>query len=105
MIAILADRDFTEHGIITDFLNKKAILPKGAAAFHLKTGAPIISGFLTRCKDDTFKFKFGPPFKFNLTGQKEKDIEIIIKTYIGTIEEYIKAYPEQWFMFRKYWIK
>lgn len=105
MIALVADRDFTEHGLVIDFLNKKVLLPKGAAAFHLKTDAPIIPSFLLRCEDDTFKFKFGLPFKFNLTGEKEKDIEIIIKTYIGTVEKYIKTYPEQWFMFRKYWLE
>ncbi|MBU2541155.1 MAG: hypothetical protein KJ593_04570 [Candidatus Omnitrophica bacterium] len=104
MVAVVADRDFTEHGLVTDFLNKKALLPKGAASFHLKTQAPIIYAFLTRCKDDTFRFELGQPPKFNLTGEKEKDIEIIIKTYITIIEKYIKTYPEQWFMFRKYWI-
>lgn len=103
MIALVADRDFTEHGIVIDFLNKKAIIPKGPAAFHLKTGAPIVSGFLTRNSDDTFTFTFGEPFKFDLTGDTEQDLRIITTTYIKTIEKYIKDYPEQWYMFRKYW--
>lgn len=103
-IALLADRDFTEHGVVIDFLNKKALIPKGAAAFHLKTGAPIIPAFLLRCKDDTFKFTFEPALKFNLRNEKEKDMEIIAKGCTSTIERYIKAYPEQWYMFRKYWL-
>ncbi len=104
MIALVADRDFTEHGIVIDFLNKKAMLPRGPAAIHLKTGAPIIGGFLVRCPDDTFKFTFEKPFTFKLSGDKEKDIEIITKHYAQTIEKYIKQYPEQWYMFRKFWI-
>lgn len=104
MIALVADRDFTEHGVVADFFNKKAMLPKGPAAFHLKTGAPIIGGFLVRLPDDSFKFTFEKPFTFELSGEKEKDIETITKQYTQTIEKYIKLYPEQWYMFRKFWI-
>jgi KDO2-lipid IV(A) lauroyltransferase len=104
MIALVADRDFTEHGVVVDFLNKKALMPKGPAAFHLKTGAPVIAGFLLRNPDDNFKFIFEKPLSFNLNGDKEKDIEIITKACTQIIEKYIKQYPEQWFMFRKYWL-
>ncbi|MEW6170307.1 MAG: lysophospholipid acyltransferase family protein [Candidatus Omnitrophota bacterium] len=104
MIALVADRDFTEHSVVIDFLNKKAMLPKGPATFHLKTGAPIIGGFLVRLPDDSFKFTFEKPFIFKLSGEKEKDIEAITQQYAQTIEKYIRQYPEQWYMFRKFWI-
>lgn len=104
LIALVLDRDFTGHGMVVDFLNKKAMIPKGAAVFHLKTSAPIIPAFLVRCENDTFKFIFEPPFKFNLSGDKERDTEMITRECTALAEKYIRAYPEQWFMFRRYWV-
>ena len=43
VLGMLGDRDFTNHGFKTIFFGKKAIIPKGPAAFSLKTGAPLIS--------------------------------------------------------------
>lgn len=103
IIALVADRDFTNHGIVIDFLNKKSILPKGPAAFSLKTGAPIVPCFCIRCEDDTFKLIIEPPLNFDLTGNKEKDYEVITKKIALTIEKYVRQYPNQWYMFRRFW--
>ena len=48
LVAILADRDFGNRGIMMDFLGRKTMIPKGAAFFSLKTGAPIIPVFFLR---------------------------------------------------------
>lgn len=104
IIALISDRDFTNHGLILDFLNKKSVLPKGPAAFHLKTQAPIVPAFCIRCEDDKFRLIIEPPLNCELTGDREKDIEIITKSYAAIVEKYIKAYPDQWYMFRKYWV-
>ena len=61
MVALLGDRDFNSTGEMMDFLGKKARMPKGPAAFSLKTGAPIIPAFLTRDGKDRFNLVFEPP--------------------------------------------
>jgi KDO2-lipid IV(A) lauroyltransferase len=116
LLALVGDRDFTkEKGIAVDFLNKCTTLPKGPAAFALKTGAAIIPGFMLRNPDDSFTLRFEKPIEipehtlnsqhqntgFELDEKKLKEITILYKTII---EAYIKKYPEQWYMFRKYWI-
>jgi KDO2-lipid IV(A) lauroyltransferase len=104
LIALVGDRDFTEKGIVMDFFNKKAIFPEGPAAFCLKTGADILPGFMIRNPDDSFTLKIEKPLSFTPTGNKEKDTQEIISTYLRMFEEYIRKYPDQWYMFKKFWI-
>jgi len=103
IIALVGDRVFNSAGILTDFFGLPAYLPEGPAAFSLKTGAPIVPGFILRNPDDTFKLVFEKPIEFHPSGDKDKDLMQILSKYKLIIEGYIRRYPEQWFMFRKFW--
>src|SRR3989338_1812831 len=104
IVALLADRDFTLNGEMMDFLGKKALLPKGPAAFSLKTGAPVIPVFVIRETDDHFLVLFGepifPPRDQNDAGALSK----LMRRYAVVIEEKIRQYPTQWLMFREFWV-
>jgi lauroyl/myristoyl acyltransferase len=103
MLALVGDRDFTERGIILDFFGKPAIFPQGPAALSLKTGASIVPGFMLRNEDDTFTLRIEKPLEFTPTGNKEKDLREFIMSYNSIIEDYIRRYPDQWYMFRRFW--
>ncbi|OGX45508.1 MAG: hypothetical protein A3G38_03850 [Omnitrophica WOR_2 bacterium RIFCSPLOWO2_12_FULL_51_8] len=104
IIALLGDRDFTEKGIVLDFFGKKAFFPEGPAAFALQTGASIIPGFMLRNKDDTFLLKIEQPINYIPTGDKKRDARELILKYKAVVEDYIRKYPEQWYMFKRFWI-
>lgn len=103
VVAIAADKDYTSTGVGVDFFGKKALLPKGAAVISLKTGAPIVFTILTRESGDNFKLRFESPIKFNPSGDRDRDTENLIAEYVKYFEKYIKAYPDQWYAFRKIW--
>jgi lauroyl/myristoyl acyltransferase len=104
LLALVGDRDFTEKGAVVSFFGKSAYFPEGPAALSLKTGAPIIPAFMLRDDDGGFVLKIEKPISFVPTGDKERDIRELIGLYKGVIEKYIRAYPDQWYMFRKFWI-
>jgi KDO2-lipid IV(A) lauroyltransferase len=104
LLALVGDRDFTEKGIVLDFFGKPALFPIGPAAFSLKTGALIVPGFMVRNKDDSFTLRIEKPIEYNPTENKEGDIKAIILRYKAVFENYICKYPDQWYMFRKFWI-
>ncbi len=105
MLALIGDRDFTKKGgLAVDFFGKPSLMPKGPAALALKTGACIVPGFMIRNPDDTFTLKFEQPIYPACTGNEEEDIVCGIAKYIKVIESYIKRYPDQWFMFRQFWL-
>jgi KDO2-lipid IV(A) lauroyltransferase len=105
IIILLVDRDFTQNGLVVEFLNKKTLLPKGAAVFSLKTGAPIIPGFIVRNNDNTFTLHFDSPIEPAISNDINFDIESLMKRYLFVIEGYIKKFPTQWLIFKEFWVK
>lgn len=104
LVALVGDRDFTAKGEILDFFGKPALFPEGAAAFSLKTGAPIVPGFMLRNEDDTFTLKIEKPLEFKPSGDKNRDLTDLIQRYKIIFEEYIRRHPDQWYMFRRFWL-
>jgi len=103
LIGVLGDRDFTGAGVIVKFIGKDVKMPKGPALFALKTGAVIIPSFMIRQQDDTYKMFYQEPIEYSPTGNDEKDIIALTGKCAKVIEDIIKLYPEQWFMFRQFW--
>ncbi len=108
IVAIAGDRDFSSHGEVVDFLGKKALIPKGAAVFSYKTGAPIVPTFLIRRENNSFLFHIGepiyPPQRVYQGNVSQELLVQLMGVYIKRIEEIIYKYPTQWLMFRKFWI-
>jgi len=103
LLGIVGDRNFSNHGVCMDFFGRKASFPKGAAFFGLKTGAPIVPTLTLRMKDETFKLIFEPPISCDSAETAEAGIATIMRRYIPVIEKYVRAYPDQWYAFRKVW--
>lgn len=104
IIALVGDREFTQSGLIIDFFGKETLIPKGPATLSILTGAPIIMGFVIREKEDNFVFIFEKLVEPKPTGDKEKDIFNLTRKFLNVIENYIRQYPGQWLMFRKFWL-
>jgi lauroyl/myristoyl acyltransferase len=102
-LALVGDRNFNEAGVVTDFFGKDSSFPQGPAVFSLRTGAKIIPGFMIRNYDDTFTLRLEKPLEVLETNDKAKDIRNIINQYVAIFEDYIRKYPDQWYMFRRFW--
>ena len=106
LIALLVDRDFGASGVSTDFLGRKAMIPKGAALFALKTGAPLLPVVLVRKDNGDFKFVFYEPIEppaMPQDGITDGILTAFIDRYLRVIEGMIRQYPAQWLMFREFW--
>jgi len=104
LVAILADRDFGNRGIMMDFWGRLSMIPKGAAYFSMKTGAPIIPVFFIRTADDHFEINIYPPIDPPQSqGDKITDqaAAVYIRKYLTIIEDEIKKNPSQWLLFRE----
>jgi KDO2-lipid IV(A) lauroyltransferase len=104
LIAILADRDFGQHGVVMDFFGRKVLIPKGAAFFSLKMGSPIIPIFFMRTKRDHFEIDIYPPIEppYLPAGKITDEILIpYIQKYLKSIESEVKKDPSQWLLFRE----
>ena len=98
-VALLGDRDYSEHRDFSLLCGVPACLPRGASWLAAKTGAVIMPGFVLREDDDTFLLKLYPPI-VPAPGMSQDEIQ---RKVGEALEDAISAYPHQWFMFQKVW--
>ena len=103
VLALVGDREFAGKGIVIDFFGKPAVFPLGPAGLSLQTKAKIIPGFMLRNEDDSFVLVMNEPIQYEPSGDKEKDLKEIVTKYKNVFEDYIRRYPDQWYMFRRFW--
>jgi len=105
MVGLVGDRDFSEKGILVNLFGKPAHFPEGPAALSLLTGALIVPGFMLRNPDDSFTLRIEKPIEFKPSENKEKDTKDLINIYSNIFENYIRKYPQQWYVFRRFWVE
>jgi len=105
LLALVGDRDFTNNGVIMDFFGMPTSIPKGPAMFALKTDSPVIPGFFIRRDAFNYNLIFDRPIDLKGTPgmDKEEIIKEANKKFVASMEKYIRAYPDQWLIFRKFW--
>ncbi len=105
ILALLGDRDFSGKGRKTNMFNKICILPRGPAVFSLKTKSYILPSFLVRenSKKLFYRLIFEKPISPYKNGNKKSEEEMIGEC-ARILEKYIRMYPEQWYMFGRFWV-
>jgi KDO2-lipid IV(A) lauroyltransferase len=106
-VSILIDRPEDEKdGVPVQFFGETAYMPAGPAAIALKTRAALLIGYcIRRPGDKTFYGAVAPALDYepHVTGDKERDIQMITQMIVNTIEDVIRRHPDQWYMFREMW--
>ncbi|UCG34817.1 MAG: lysophospholipid acyltransferase family protein [Candidatus Omnitrophota bacterium] len=100
-IGFLGDRDFSGTVLSVEMFSRIAPVPRGAAFFAVRTGAVIVPTFFVRENKKNYHLFFEEPIEFDKEGENAE--EAIMKKYASVLEKYLKKYPEQWYMFEKYW--
>jgi phosphatidylinositol dimannoside acyltransferase len=99
IVAVLGDRDFTGRDDRIEFFGEPARIPRGPAWLSLKSGAPIVPGFLLRQVDDTFLLRFHAP----IFPEQEGSEDAIRSKICRALEREIGEQPHQWFIFDDFW--
>ena len=99
-IAILGDRNILGPGMETEFFGSPALVPYGHVVLSLRTGAPIVPGFVVRESRSRFKFYVEEPIR---PGAGQGAFEDMMRRCIGVMEKYVRLYPDQWFTFEPIW--
>ncbi|KPL01624.1 MAG: hypothetical protein AMJ90_07370 [candidate division Zixibacteria bacterium SM23_73_2] len=103
LIAMLSDQDAGRDGTVISFFGYPASTPKGPAAFSLKTGSPMIMGFMIRENNGKQKVIIRKIETGEKTDDREKDINRLTQAYTSLLEEYVKKYPDHWYWLHRRW--
>ena len=105
MLALVGDRDFSNTGVMLDFFGVPTSIPRGPAALSLKTNSPIIPVVCIRENRYNYRLIFEEPIEIKRTAGVSED-ELITRATKGLIpvmEKFVRMYPEQWLLFRRFW--
>ena len=102
-LGLISDQNAGKRGTEALFFNKPVSVPKGAAAFHLKTNTPILLGFCILCKDLHYKLSFHELDLEGLPKISDDAIVEINQRFTKVLEETVREYPEQYFWFHRKW--
>lgn len=101
-VAMKGDRALMGDGITTKFFGKDTVFPKGPYLLSYISGSPILPTFIVM---DNGKYLpiIERPIYPEKTGDMRYDVENLVEKVARIMEEYIRRYPDQWYMFYPFW--
>ena len=105
ILGILIDVPLESGGVHVNFFGRPVVVPEGPAWLALRTGARVLPAALVRARntDDATLALVDLDVKVRPTGDRERDIHDLTRRILEAHERFIRAYPDQWFMFRPMW--
>jgi KDO2-lipid IV(A) lauroyltransferase len=84
------------------FFGRYAKTPRGPAVFALRLQAPLVFAVAIRQPSGRYVMHF-EEIPVHPTGDREVDVERIVRDYTATLERWIRRYPEQYFWHHRRW--
>lgn len=105
LVALLLDKPSPGTGVRVPFFGECVEVPGGPARIALATGAAIVPVAFPRVARGHRAIRVLADFSIETTptGDREADIRRITAAVMAAHERFIRAYPEQWYMFREMW--
>lgn len=105
-VAIAVDRPVKQdQGTAVTFFGRKTYVPSGAAALAHKSGAAIVPGYVWYGHRNQFYIRSFPPIFPQESKGEERASEIarLTQRMCDALEEIVREWPTQWYMFRQFW--
>ena len=101
-ISMLVDQKMND-GIAVPFFGRDVMTAPALAALALKYNCPAIPIRLERIKGCCFRVTVFPPLSHEKTGDRKKDLELMMTKVNETLEDWIIERPDQWFWLHNRW--
>jgi len=104
VVGLLIDQDIGDiPGVFVPFFGRPAWTPTGAAMLALRRRCPVIPAFIHRCPDGTHRLEIQPPLPTPTAGSPELQIKELTAAATWSIEQQVRAHPEQWVWTHRRW--
>jgi lauroyl/myristoyl acyltransferase len=108
IVSLAADRAYGEARVLRmPFLGRFVAVAAAPFALALSSGAPLLTAFAIRLGPRHYRFINDPPvtLRAESRGERQLAIERAAAAYLQRLQEMVKAYPEQWQTFGKFFIE
>jgi len=102
--AIVIDQNvLRREGVFVDFFGRPASTTPALAAFHLRTGAPLLPLTCHTFPDGSYRLCLDRPLVFQPSGRQAADVLKITQLCTKIIEAQVREKPELWLWFHDRW--
>ncbi len=98
VLCLACDIDQSGSGVEVDFLGSRVRMPAGPATLSMRTGAPVIPGFVRR-EGGTYRAALMPPLSRPLSDDLAGAVDQLTQSIASCFEAMIRVDPVQWFAF------
>jgi len=102
VIALAADRDLSKSGIDVNFFGGPARMPAGPALLAIRTGAPLISAYVSYTQSG-IHIDF-TRIDLPTEGTETERIAALVQKSADLFAQGIAQYPQDWHMMQRIWI-
>lgn len=103
ILGLVADRDYTGHGMRLPFAGETMSIPLGPAALAVQTSAMIIPLFLARRGLTRLHLQVGRPLRADPDASKAQEVDRLMRELVTTMTRFIATAPAQWVSFHDGW--
>jgi KDO2-lipid IV(A) lauroyltransferase len=103
-VALLLDQNVQEQdGIFVQFFGRPAATTTSAALLHLKTGSPIVGGWVEVLPGGRYVLRYEPLPPPEPGGSRAEQVERLTQAINHMIEGWVRRAPQQWLWIHKRW--
>lgn len=105
IIGILVDLNTQEHeAVFVDFFGLASSTTSGLAKLALRTDAVVLPGFAVWQKEKKrYLLKICEPLEIPAGDDANENVKILTQAMTAKVEEFVRAYPDQWMWIHKRW--
>jgi KDO2-lipid IV(A) lauroyltransferase len=103
IVLLAGDRAIGENAQIVQFFGQPTPIPNGPATLALRTGAPLLTAYTQRMKDNRSYVRFDPPLLFERSASLQNDICDATQKIAYIMQAYIRRDPGQWLVAENVW--
>ncbi|MBZ0268739.1 lysophospholipid acyltransferase family protein [bacterium] len=100
VLALLVDGDVFRGGLECEVDGRGVRFPMGPAKLAIRTGAPLLTGWVLRDPDGGTRVGFGP--EIEVDPGRPDEVARVTRVVLGEVLAHLRRHPDQWLLFRRF---
>lgn len=97
VVAVLADRVFSDRSEVVSFFGRPVPFPVGPILLAMATRAPVVPAFSVMEAPGRYRGIIEPPLNLRNGSDRERSLIDNLQQVANVFERYIRLYPDQWY--------
>lgn len=105
LVSIMGDRTYGYSAAEASFLGEDVSFPYGAFSLASAVKCPVVIFLSAKIGVNKYLVDVSHiiPAPAGIRGKRDEEIKVVLQEFADVLEEYVMAYPFQWFAFRDVW--